>query len=114
LRAWKIDELPQLIDVLYGRMSLVGPRPLVAEQVQHIHELDRKIIFSVKPGITDLASINFFDENELYESRENCEQIFKNQILPKKRALQIQYVQTQSFWLDLKILFKTMQVVLFK
>jgi len=114
LRAWKIDELPQLIDVLYGRMSLVGPRPLVAEQVQHIHELDRKIIFSVKPGITDLASINFFDESGLYENRKNCEHVFKNEILPKKRALQIHYVQTQSFWLDLKILFKTLQVILFK
>jgi len=114
LRKWKIDELPQLIDVLYGRMSLVGPRPLVPEQVQHFPEQDKRIIFSLRPGITDLASISFHDENKLYENREDCEQIFKKKILPEKRKLQIQYVQSYSFLLDMKIIFKTIGVVLFK
>jgi len=115
LRKWKIDELPQLIDVWCGQMSLVGPRPSNIKYVSKYPKPIKEIVFSVKPGITDLSSIQFCDEgNLLAKSETHPEEIFFREILPKKLRLQMEYVKKQSLWLDVKIIVKTINVIFFK
>jgi len=114
LRKWKIDELPQLIDVFCGQMSLVGPRPSNIKYVSQYPETVKKIILSVKPGITDMASVCFRNEGELLIKNSACpEEIFFKEILPRKLKLQVEYVKRQSFWLDLRIILRTL-VAIFK
>lgn len=113
IRHWKLDELPQLIDVLMGHMSIVGPRPEVPHYVAHYPAAQRQIVLSVKPGITDLASIRFRHENELLAQADDPEQAYREQILPEKLRLQCEYVRTCSFLGDMNILFATF-VAIFK
>ena len=108
LRHYKLDELPQLIDVLINNMSLVGPRPEVPNYVALYSPEIRDIIFSVKPGITDNASIHYRLENSLLTSSSNTEKIYIEEILPKKLQLNVDYVKHQSFCGDIKIIFKTL------
>lgn len=110
LRRYKLDELPQLINVLVGEMSLVGPRP---ELVEHTaaYEGEEKLILSVRPGITDYASIQFRNLNELVGSVEP-HRVFIENFRPEKNRLRIAYVRQQSFTEDLRILLKTLAVVL--
>ena len=108
LRRYKLDELPQLIDVLINNMSLVGPRPEVPKYVALYSPEIRDIIFSVKPGITDNASIHYRLENSLLTSLSNSEKVYIEEILPKKLRLNVDYVKHQSFWGDIKIIFKTL------
>jgi lipopolysaccharide/colanic/teichoic acid biosynthesis glycosyltransferase len=108
LRRYKLDELPQLIDVLINNMSLVGPRPEVPKYVALYSPEIRDIIFSVKPGITDNASIHYRLENRLLTSLSNPEKVYIEEILPKKLRLNVDYVKYQSFWGDIKIIFKTL------
>ena len=107
LRKSKFDELPQLIDVFCGSMSLVGPRPEVPEYVKLYPNDIRECIFSVRPGITDYASIIMIDENDILAKSDNPKQCYINEIMPQKLNYAIQYVQTRSFFGDLKIIFLT-------
>lgn len=107
LKRFQLDELPQLINVLKGEMSLVGPRPEVPQYVDRMTEEEKKVILSVKPGMTDLASLWNFHEGELLKGSPDPEKTYLDKIRPKKIQLQIEYVKNRSFWLDLKIIFKT-------
>jgi lipopolysaccharide/colanic/teichoic acid biosynthesis glycosyltransferase len=106
LRKYKVDELPQLINVFIGDMSLVGPRPEVRRYVDHYSPAQMRVL-SVKPGITDNASIAFIDENALLASVENPEEYYIKELIPKKTAIYLQYIDERTFWLDIKILFQT-------
>ena len=111
IRHWKLDELPQLIDVLAGSMSVVGPRPEVPRYVALYPDTQQRVVLSVKPGITDLASIQFRHENELLARASDPEQAYREQILPEKLRLQSEYVRTRSFIGDMKILVATFAAV---
>ena len=106
LRKNKLDELPQLINVLNGTMSLVGPRPEVRKYV-NLYNSEQKSILDVKPGITDFASIMYFNENEILANSVNPEQTYINEIMPIKLELNKQYINEMSLFTDLKIIFKT-------
>ena len=109
LRKTKLDELPQLINVLIGEMSLVGPRPEVPKYVGYYPEEVRKIILSVPPGITDRASLEFKNENELLNSSNDPEKTYINEILPIKLRYYQEYVKNRSVVLDFKIIFDTLK-----
>src|ERR1035437_540637 len=106
LRKYKIDELPQLFNVLIGNMSLVGPRPEVRKYVE-IYNAEQKKVLSVKPGITDYASIEYANENEILSKSENPEQLYINEVMPAKLKLNLKYIAEKSFVTDLEIIFKT-------
>jgi len=106
LRRFKLDELPQLINVLKGEMSLVGPRPESPVYADLMTEEEKKIVFSVKPGMTDWASLNYFRQEELL-TQENAMEVFQKVIRPTKVKLQIKYVKERNFFVDLIIIFKT-------
>jgi lipopolysaccharide/colanic/teichoic acid biosynthesis glycosyltransferase len=106
LRKTKIDELPQLWNVLRGTMSLVGPRPDVPGFADALEGEDR-IILTVRPGITGLASLFFHNEEELLAKEENPEEYSRKVIWPEKVRLNKSYIQNYSFWLDLKLIWKT-------
>ena len=110
IRKYKLDELPQLINVFVGDMSLVGPRPEVRHYVDYwtpeqMHVLD------VRPGITDPASIKFRNENELMEKAEDPEDYYIHVIMQEKIRLYLEYVENASFLYDLKLIFKTFKVI---
>ncbi|MEN9522592.1 MAG: hypothetical protein RL065_969 [Bacteroidota bacterium] len=107
LRKYKLDELPQLLNVLNGSMSLVGPRPEVEKYTKLYNETQLKVL-SVKPGITDLASIKYSNENEILEKFDNPEKGYIEQVMPDKLKLNLEYIQKQSFWFDIKIIFATL------
>lgn len=106
IRKYKIDELPQLLNVFLGEMSLVGPRPEVRKYVNLYNEQQKQVL-SVKPGITDYASIEFSNENELLGKAENPEQVYIEEIMPAKLILNLKYIAEQGIITDLKIIFKT-------
>ena len=111
IRKYKFDEIPQLINVLIGDMSLVGPRPEVRYYVNYwtpkqMHVLD------VRPGITDPASIKFRNENELMEKAEAPEDYYINVIMQEKIKLYLEYVENASFWYDIKLIFMTFKVII--
>ena len=110
IRKYKLDELPQLINVFVGDMSLVGPRPEVRHYVDYwtpeqMHVLD------VRPGITDPASIKFRNENELMGQAENPEDYYINVIMQEKIKLYLEYVENASFLYDIKLIFQTFWVI---
>ena len=107
LRKYKIDELPQLCNVLVGSMSLVGPRPEVSKYVD-LYNVQQLQVLNVKPGITDLASLEFINENELLAQSTNPEETYINTIMPQKLALNLKYINQQSFGTDVKIIFNTL------
>ena len=111
LRKTKVDELPQLINVLIGQMSFVGPRPEVPRYVALYDDYQRNIL-RIKPGITELASIVYRDENEVLAKSENPEETYINEIMPKKIALNIEYMQKLGFWYDIKLIFMTFAAIL--
>ena len=112
LRKYKLDELPQLIDVLLGKMSLVGPRPEVAKYVEYYTAEEKRIIHSIRPGITDNASIEYRDESRLLGMSSNPEETYISQVLPRKLKLYKQYVANHSFSGDTMIILKTVLLVL--
>lgn len=112
IRAYKLDELPQLINVLLGDMSLVGPRPEVPRYVALYPADVRAEVLSVRPGITDLASVQYRSESTLLAQSSNPEQTYVDTILPAKLALCRQYVRERSFWLDLRIIGMTLGILL--
>jgi lipopolysaccharide/colanic/teichoic acid biosynthesis glycosyltransferase len=107
LRKTKIDEIPQLINVLKGEMSLVGPRPEVPRYVE-MFRADYEEILRVRPGITDLASLKYRDEAALLGQAEDPEQEYVTRVLPEKISLAKQYVAHSSFCFDLTIIIRTM------
>lgn len=107
LRKYKLDELPQLFNVLVGTMSLVGPRPEVNKYVD-LYTTQQLQVLNVKPGITDLASLEFINENELLAQSSNPEDTYINKIMPEKLALNLKYISQQSFATDIKIIFNTL------
>jgi len=106
LRKFKIDELPQLWNVFIGNMSFVGPRPEVRKYVD-LYTSEQKDILSVKPGITDLASLTYINENELLKHADNPEETYIKEILPAKIALNKKYLAHQTLSNDVAIIFKT-------
>ena len=112
LRASKLDELPQLWDVLRGAMSLVGPRPEVSRYVAMYPAELREIVLSVRPGITDLASLEFRSESELLARAADPEREYVDVVMPKKLALARRYVETASLAQDLRIIWRTLATLL--
>ncbi len=106
LRKYKFDELPQLINVLIGNMSLVGPRPEVPYFVSKYNELQLQVL-QAKPGITDAVSLHYFDEHRLIAGYEDPEQGYIKEIMPQKLKLNLDYLQQRTFANDLRILIKT-------
>jgi lipopolysaccharide/colanic/teichoic acid biosynthesis glycosyltransferase len=111
LRRSKLDELPQLLNVLQGTMSLVGPRPEVPRYVACYPPEARKAVLSVAPGITDLASILYKEESEILGRAADPERAYIETILPVKLAYYQRYVRERSFWLDLRIIFQTLAAI---
>lgn len=107
IRRYKIDELPQLINVFLGDMSIVGPRPEVRKYVDLYSEEQRKV-FQVRPGITDLASIKYSNENELLSQVDDPDTYYIDVIMPDKLAINLEYIRHQSFMGDIKIIFNTL------
>jgi lipopolysaccharide/colanic/teichoic acid biosynthesis glycosyltransferase len=112
LRKYKIDELPQLIDVFIGDMSIVGPRPEVKEYVDIYPINMRKKILSVRPGITDLASIEMINESLIMAKYSNPHDAYINKIMPLKLNLCAKYVDNRTIFLDVKIIFLTFKNII--
>lgn len=111
LRKYKLDEIPQLINVLIGDMSLVGPRPEVPKYVA-LYTDEQKEILKVRAGITDYASIEFSDENDLLASEEDSEKAYIEKIMPKKIELNKKYLSEISILTDIKIILLTIKKIL--
>lgn len=112
LRKYKLDELPQLIDVFIGKMSLVGPRPEVQEFIDCYPVDVRDKVLSVRPGITDMASIEMVDENEILDQYDNPRQAYIDVILPMKQKYYLYYVDNISTLLDIKLIFRTLKKII--
>jgi len=111
LRKFKLDELPQLINVLKGEMSFVGPRPEVSFYV-NMFTSEEKVILSVKPGITDWASLWNSDEGSILAGSSDPEKTYMEKIRPEKIRLQLKYVKKHNFWIDLMIIYQTILRIL--
>ena len=111
IRKYKIDELPQLVNVFLGEMSVVGPRPEVPKYVLLYNE-EQQNVLSIKPGITDYASIEYVRENELLSASSDPEETYIKEIMPAKLALNLKYVREQSFLTDMKIILQTIKAIL--
>lgn len=112
LRDYKLDELPQLINVLQGAMSLVGPRPEVPRYVACYPPEVRAIVLSVAPGITDWASILYREESTILGRAADPERAYLETILPAKLDYYVRYVRERSFWTDLRIIFSTLSAIM--
>ena len=111
IRKYKLDEFPQLINVLKGDMSIVGPRPEVRRYVD-LYTPEQLHVLDVRPGITDYASIKYRDENELLENVENPDDYYVRVIMPDKLAINLEYVSKHNLWMDLQIVWQTIIAVL--
>lgn len=111
LRKYKLDELPQLFNVLIGAMSLVGPRPEVRKYVD-LYTDDQKKVLTVKPGITDFASLEFINENDLLSKSNNPEKTYIEEIMPAKLSLNAQYILKKNIKIDIIIILKTIRKIL--
>lgn len=112
LRKSKIDELPQLIDVVVGNMSLVGPRPEVQEFIDCYPETVKREVLSVRPGVTDLAAIEMVDENEILANYSDARKAYIEHILPLKQGYYLDYVRHNTVLGDLRIIFKTIAKII--
>lgn len=113
IRKYKIDELPQLINVLIGEMSLVGPRPEVRKYVD-LYNLEQRKVLLVKPGITDLASLEYFNENELLAQSTDPERTYIDTVMPDKLKLNLKYINQAGLIADIKIILRTIHRVVFR
>ena len=111
IRKTKIDELPQLFNVLSGKMSFVGPRPEVPKYVA-LYSDEQLRVLTVKPGITDLASIEFRNENDLLDGDDDPERKYIEEIMPAKLALNLKYIEKAGFFYDIGLIFKTIGKVI--
>jgi lipopolysaccharide/colanic/teichoic acid biosynthesis glycosyltransferase len=106
LRRYKLDELPQLFNVLVGNMSFVGPRPELFQYTCQ-YKGEEKLILAVRPGITDYSSIQFSDLNEMIND-EDPDTSFETKVLPEKNRLRLQYAKECNFWLDIRLILQTL------
>lgn len=106
IRKFKIDEFPQLINVLKGEMSIIGPRPEVRKYVELYNEEQLRVL-SVKPGLSDYASIEYINENEILGNAEDPEKTYIEEVMPAKLELNLKYINDQSFGTDMKLIFGT-------
>jgi lipopolysaccharide/colanic/teichoic acid biosynthesis glycosyltransferase len=114
LRALKINELPQILNVIKGDMSVVGPRPLTEEGFKYYSDEVKEIILKMKPGLSGIGSVVFRNEEQiLYESKKEKMCCYAEDVIPLKGAVEKWYFEHRSFWLDLKIIFTTVLAVLF-
>ena len=113
LRKFKLDELPQLLNVIAGDMSLVGPRPQVTWALELYSPEEKQAVAAVRPGITDYASIRFRNESEILRGSPDPDRDYMEKIHPEKMRLTIEYAQRQSLWLDLKIIASTLAALVF-
>lgn len=109
LRRWKLDELPQLLNVVAGDMSFVGPRPEVPQYVAMWPEASRREILQARPGITDPASLEFFDETAILSRSSDPERTYIEVVLPRKVECYIQYLRTRSMLGDLSVVLRTLR-----
>ncbi|MFZ4785046.1 MAG: sugar transferase [Flavobacteriales bacterium] len=110
LRRYKLDELPQLWNILFGEMSVVGPRPEVPKYVA-LYSLEQRKVLNIRPGLTDYASIKYVNENEVLEKSDNPEKTYIEEIMPEKLQLNLKYLEDQNLFTDLKILFDTLKAI---
>jgi lipopolysaccharide/colanic/teichoic acid biosynthesis glycosyltransferase len=110
IRKYKIDELPQLINILKGEMSVVGPRPEVKKYVD-LYDKEQLRILSVRPGLTDYASIEYVNENDILAKYPDPEKAYIEIIMPAKLELNLKYIKEMSLLVDLKIIFRTIENV---
>ena len=110
LRKYKIDEFPQFLNILKGEMSIVGPRPEVRKYVD-LYTPEQMRVLTVRPGLTDYASIRYVNENEILAASDNPEETYIHEIMPDKLALNLQYIEEQSIWVDVKIMFMTLKAI---
>lgn len=106
LRKYKLDELPQLVNILKGDMSVVGPRPEVPRYVD-MYTVEQRKVLSVRPGLTDYASLQYFEEGELLAKSGDPEKTYVEEVLPQKLELALEYVEKRSFWMDMRIIGRT-------
>ena len=111
LRKYKLDEFPQFINVLFGDMSIVGPRPEVKKYTDYYSE-DQKKVLLVKPGITDYASLHYFKENEILGNSENPEKTYIEEVMPAKLEWNKKYIENQSFRTDVSIMWQTFKRII--
>lgn len=111
LRKTKLDELPQLIDVICGTMSIVGPRPEVPTYTRY-YTPEQLIVLSIRPGITDFASIAYRNENDLLAVSEDPELTYIHEIMPRKIELNLEYIRNQSIWMDIKLILYTLSALI--
>ncbi|QBO57196.1 sugar transferase [Chryseobacterium salivictor] len=111
LRKYKLDELPQLFNVLFGEMSFVGPRPEVKKYTDLYNDEQKKVL-SVLPGITDYASIKFRNENDLLSASNTPEKLYIEQIMPEKLDLNMKYINDNNVFKDIKIIFDTFYTII--
>lgn len=111
LRKYKLDELPQLLNILKGDMSVVGPRPEVPRYVQ-LYTPEQKKVLSVRPGLTDFASLEYLKEAELLAQAADPEKTYIDEIMPAKLTLGIKYIEQQNLWTDLGIIFATLRKII--
>jgi lipopolysaccharide/colanic/teichoic acid biosynthesis glycosyltransferase len=111
LRKFKLDEFPQLLNVIKGDMSIIGPRPEVRRYVDMYSKEQLKVL-SVRPGLSDFASIEYINENELLGKSENPEKTYIEEIIPAKLQLNLKYIEQKSFSTDIKLIFKTIGKIL--
>ncbi|WPU95299.1 sugar transferase [Mucilaginibacter sabulilitoris] len=113
LRKYKLDELPQLFNILIGDMSFVGPRPEVRKYVELYTPYQQRVL-TIKPGITDWASIHYFNENELLAHAEEPEKLYVSKIIPSKINYNLSYIDQHDLWTDVKIIYQTIKRVVKK
>lgn len=111
LRKYKIDEFPQLLNVIKGDMSIVGPRPEVRKYVE-LYTPEQMKVLSVRPGLTDLASIKYVHENEVLAASDNPEKTYIDEVMPAKLNLNLQYIANQSLMGDIRLIFNTFLAIL--
>ena len=113
LRKSKLDELPQLLNILKGEMSFVGPRPEVRKYVDLYNEQQKQVL-SVRPGLTDYASIEYVNENEILAKYADPEKAYIEAIMPEKLKLSMKYIKEKNLFVDLKIIFRTIGKIFYK
>ena len=111
LRKYKLDELPQLFNVLWGEMSFVGPRPEVKKYTD-LYTKEQQKVLQVRPGITDYASIKYRNENDLLSASEDPEKLYIEEIMPEKLNLNLKYINDNTVFKDIKIIFDTFHAII--
>jgi len=111
LRKFKLDEMPQLINILRGQMSFVGPRPEVPMEVETYNEEEKRILL-VKPGITDWASLTYHNEGEILKGNADPHEAYREKIRPGKLKLALKYIDERSFLTDIKIILQTLRTLI--